>query len=80
MKINAYGLMEILKRNDFSFWGICGLIFLIGIVNLYSATHASSQLALAEIYQQQLLWFFLALLLGLGISLIHPKTFFFGGS
>lgn len=50
-------------------------IFFIGILNLYSASHRNSSPGL-QIYQYQLLWFVVALLIGFLVSLMHPKNYF----
>ena len=62
------------KRYDFSVFGITGLIFCAGVLNLYSATHASEHMA--SLYKSQIMWFALSLVAGMGLSLTHPKNFF----
>lgn len=67
---------EELRRYDFSFFAICTVIFFIGILNLYSATHSEGVGPEEGIYKSQLVWFFLSWLIGIGISFIQPKNFF----
>ena len=73
MKIKNSTFIEWLKKYDFSFWGACIALFLIGIVNLYSITHAGGQSSLVGLYKLQVIWFLLALFVGIGISFVHPK-------
>lgn len=49
-------------------------IFVIGILNLYSATH--SHLNMHSLYKSQLMWFALANVVAFAISLVSPKTIF----
>lgn len=51
-------------------------IFVIGILNLYSATHAHTQASMQELYKSQLIWFGLGIGVAFFVSLISPKTFF----
>lgn len=67
---------EELKRYDYSFFGICSAIFLIGVLNLYSATHSHGVGAEEGLYKTQLLWFIISWMVGIGISFIQPKNFF----
>mgnify|MGYP000498273315 CR=1 FL=1 len=62
--MNTSALVEALKKYDFSFFGICAAIFLMGVVNLYSATHASSSDHMANLYKVQLGWYAVSLLAG----------------
>lgn len=66
---------DFLKRYDFSFIGSMSAIFLVGILNLYSSTHAESHNGLDALYKSQLMWFGLALTVSVAISFINPKTF-----
>ena len=74
--MNKSAIIDFFKKYDFSFFGITAVIFFIGILNLYSATHSASQGALAGIYKIQILKFFLAVFVGGAISFINPKNFF----
>ena len=77
---------ELFKTYDFSFFlGILS-IFLIGILNLYSATHSDNSPYVSELYKSQILWFCLATFVGFLVSLIDIRTvskfayfFYFGG-
>lgn len=74
--MNLSTILDALKKYDFTFFGICGAIFLMGIVNLYSATHASASVHLASIYKTQLLYFFASVVMGMAASFIQPKNFY----
>jgi rod shape determining protein RodA len=67
---------EELKRYDFSFFGICTAIFIIGILNLYSATHSHGVGPEQGIYKTQMMWFFISWMVGIGVSFIQPKNFY----
>jgi rod shape determining protein RodA len=67
---------EELKRYDYSFFGICSAIFIIGILNLYSATHSHGVGAEHGIYKTQILWFCVSWIVGIAISFIQPKNFY----
>ena len=66
--------MQFLKRYDFSYFGNMAAIFFLGILNLYSATHGQTSEGLDTLYKSQLMWFFLSVVIGIGISFINPKT------
>ncbi len=72
----VFNWREELKRFDFFFFGICTAIFLIGILNLYSATHAQGVGPEEGLYKTQLLWFGVSWTIGFVISFIQPKNFF----
>ncbi len=72
--ISTSAFVEALKKYDFSFFGISSAIFFIGVINLYSATHASEDMS--ELYIRQLGWFGLSLMIGISVSFISPKNFF----
>lgn len=67
---------EELKRYDYSFFGICTAIFVIGILNLYSATHSHGVGPEQGIYKTQIMWFCISWMVGIGISFIQPKNFY----
>lgn len=71
-----FNFKEILKRYDYSFFGICTAIFIIGILNLYSATHSQGVGPEEGIYKTQLIWFFLSWVIGIVVSFIQPKNYF----
>ena len=70
------GLVEYLKKYDFTFFGISTAIFIIGVFNLYSATHASTSAHMAGIYKMQILWYVFSLAIGMAVSFVQPKNFF----
>ena len=67
---------EELKRYDYSFFGICTAIFIIGILNLYSATHSHGVGPEQGIYKTQIMWFALSWIAGIAVSFIQPKNFY----
>jgi len=69
-------IFNFFKRYDFSFIGSMTAIFFIGILNLYSATHAHTSLSMQNLYQSQLVWFFVAILVAFIISLVPAKNWF----
>lgn len=69
-------IKELLKRYDFSFFGLSLVIFIFGIINLYSATHTSASFHHANLYKVQLGWYALSLAVGFGISFVQPKNYF----
>lgn len=69
-------LVEFVKKYDYSFFGIGAAIFFVGVINLYSATHAESSLEIANLYRLQLIWFMIAFSVGALVSFINPKNFF----
>lgn len=66
--------VEFFKRYDFSFLGSMTAIFIVGILNLYSATHSQSD-HLDDLYKSQLMWFFVSVCVAIFISFLNPKTF-----
>lgn len=74
MRFNASGLLDIFKRYDFSFFGIGTAIFIIGILNLYSATQGSPHMA--GLYKTQIAYFCIALFAGMAVSFLGAKNFY----
>jgi rod shape determining protein RodA len=74
MKTMINDSSDLLKRYDFSFFIGMGAIFLLGILNLYSATHANP--SLMNIYKTQLIYFGLATVIGVAVSFVSPRTIF----
>ena len=74
--MNKTKLLGPFKKYDFTFFGIAVAIFLLGIINLYSATHNSSNEVMAKLYKMQLLWFFISFSIGIGVSFIRVKAFY----
>ena len=72
--MNKKIIWDAIKRYDFSFFGAASAIFLIGIINLYSATHTSN--TINDLYKGQIGLFFLAMGVGAVVSFIRPKNFF----
>ena len=70
------GVFNVFKKYDFTFFGIAIVIFIIGIVNLYSATHASASSRLINIYKVQIVFFVISFFTGMAISFVRPKNFF----
>lgn len=68
-------IVQFLKRYDFSFLGSMAAIFLVGVLNLYSATHSQSHDNLNTLYKSQAIWFCFSVIVAIGISFINPKTF-----
>jgi rod shape determining protein RodA len=64
------------KKFDYSFIAISFFIFLIGLLNLYSATHYSVDLNYQKLYSNQIVYFVLSFLLSVILSFIHPKNYF----
>ncbi len=71
MKFNA---VDFFKRYDISFFVISLIIFTIGVLNLYSGTHADS--SMANLFNRQIILYAFATLVGFGMSFIRPKTLF----
>lgn len=67
---------EELRRYDFSFFAVCSVIFFIGILNLYSATHSETVGPEEGLYKSQLLWFVISWAIGIVVSFIQPKNLF----
>ncbi len=72
--LNNNNLVSAFKRYDFSFFGIACGIFLVGIINLYSATHATTRDVAEGLYLTQVMWFFLSAAIGVFVSFINTKT------
>ena len=71
---NRAFFVELVKRYDFSFFGAATAIFIIGILNLYSATHSNNDPGTEGLYRAQIIWFIIAMLVGFGISFVKMKT------
>jgi rod shape determining protein RodA len=66
--------VQYIKRYDFSFLGSMFAIFLVGILNLYSATHSQSSEGLSTLYRSQIMWYLIANAVAIVISFLNPKT------
>ena len=73
--MNFSGFINIFKKYDFTFFGIAIVIFIIGIVNLYSATHASASPRMVNIYKVQIVYFFISMFVGMVVSFVRSKNF-----
>ncbi|MDA8792796.1 rod shape-determining protein RodA [Bacteriovoracaceae bacterium] len=69
-------ILAFLKKYDFSFFGGALAIFIIGVLNLYSATHTNPSVAFQNLYLDQILRFSVGCGLAFGISFIDSKTMF----
>ncbi len=69
-------IINFLKRYDYSFLVSMLVIFTIGILNLYSATHAHTSVHMQGLYKSQLLWFGIANITAFIVSLFPPKSLF----
>ena len=67
-------IINFLKKYDYSFFGSMYAIFFIGILNLYSATHAHSSVHMQGLYKSQILLFLFANVVAFGVSLFPPKS------
>lgn len=69
-------LLQYLKRYDFSFLGSMFAIFLVGVLNLYSATHSQTNEGLDMLYRSQILWYLISTVVAIVVSVVFsPKTF-----
>ncbi len=48
---------------------------MVGVLNLYSATHSQSHEGLDNLWKSQIAWYFIASAVAIGISFLNPKTF-----
>ena len=69
-------ILDLVKRYDPSFLLINTAIFIMGIMNLYSATHLSTSDRLSSLFKIQLGYFLIAFGIGIFVSFIRPKTIF----
>ena len=65
--------VENLKRYDYSFFILAIILFTMGAINLYSATHSTAYIS--NLYKTQIFYFFISLIIGIAVSFIQPKTF-----
>jgi rod shape determining protein RodA len=52
-----------------------GAIFMVGVLNLYSATHSQSHDGLENLWKSQIAWYLFATIVAIAISFLNPKTF-----
>jgi rod shape determining protein RodA len=74
MIFSSSAIVDFFKKYDFSFFIFSAVIFIFGVINLYSATHSSSYMS--ELYKTQIGWYVLSFVIGLGVSLFSPKFFY----
>lgn len=72
--MNITSILALLRKYDFTFFGASTAIFLIGVINLYSATHALE--SMSDLYKVQIVWFLISIAVGVGISFIRSKNFY----
>lgn len=70
----AGNFWALVKKYDFSFFVITAAIFMVGILNLHSATHGSNSVGLANLYETQIFLFTFSLFVGVLISFVRPST------
>ncbi|MCT4642048.1 MAG: rod shape-determining protein RodA [Bacteriovoracaceae bacterium] len=69
-------VIEFFKKYDYSFLLSMLFIFVIGVLNLYSATHAHSSAHMQGLYKSQIVWFVIANIVAISVSLFSPKSLF----
>jgi rod shape determining protein RodA len=69
-------ILNFFRKYDYSFLVGMLAIFIFGVLNLYSATHADTSETLQRIYQSQIMWFVLANVIAFLVSIFSPKSFF----
>ncbi|MAW07215.1 MAG: rod shape-determining protein RodA [Halobacteriovoraceae bacterium] len=76
MKFDLKFFPSLLRRYDFSFFGVSTLIFIIGILNLYSVTNTSTLSNHTGLYKTQIAYFLISIFAGAVVSLIDFKTIY----
>ena len=74
MRINTAAIIDVVRKYDFSFIGTATAIFLVGIINLYSATHASSDPQIMGLYKTQIVWFLISMVVAISLSFVRSKN------
>ena len=74
--MDGLGATSRFRKYDFTFFSISIAIFLLGILNLYSATYSSSDPAIEGLYKVQVLWFVISFFVGVIVSFVQTKTFY----
>ncbi len=69
-------ILSLFKKYDVSFFVMGTIIFVVGVINLYSGTHANPSASMASLYKRQILLYGLAIVAGMAISFIRPKALF----
>lgn len=76
MRLNAANFLSVIKKYDYTFLGISFAIFIMGVVNLYSATHASSSIRMSNLYINQMIWYIISVGVAIFVSFISPKNLY----
>ena len=76
MRLNAANFLSVIKKYDYTFLGISFAIFIMGVVNLYSATHASSSIRMSNLYINQMIWYLISVGVAIFVSFISPKNLY----
>jgi rod shape determining protein RodA len=76
MRTNIKIFPELFKRYDFSFFGVSTLIFIMGVLNLYSVTNTSTLSNHTGLYKTQIAYFGISIIAGFITSLIDLKTIY----
>lgn len=84
MRMNTANVLSTIRKYDYTFLGISFAIFIMGVVNLYSATHASTSVRMSNLYVNQMIWYSISVAVSIIVSFISPKnlyrfSFFFYG-
>lgn len=69
-------ILNFLRKYDYSFLIGMLAIFIFGVLNLYSATHAHTSAHMQNIYKSQIMWFVIANLTAFAVSIFSPKSLF----
>ena len=69
-------VISLIKRYDLSILATVIAIFLIGVLNLYSALSSNPSAHMAQLYKTQIMWFSLSMLIAIVTSFIHPKNLY----
>lgn len=69
-------IINFLKKYDYSFFVSMLVIFIMGVLNLYSATHAHTSIHMQNLYKSQIMWFVIANITAFVVSLFPPKSLF----
>tara|TARA_Y100001936_G_C16080173_1_gene677181 strand:- start:1104 stop:2213 length:1110 start_codon:yes stop_codon:yes gene_type:complete len=69
-------ILEFFKKYDYTFMVTMLAIFIVGVLNLYSATHSHSSAHMQNLFKSQILWFSLANVIAFAISMFPPKSMF----
>lgn len=68
--------IDLLKRYDLSFFALAAMIFVIGVLNLFSGTYLDPSQLISGLYKTQILWFLVAMGAGIFISFVGTKNIY----